>query len=115
MKVNGYALTMVRGDSEAVHVTVDGYALGSSDTVTMTARNIAHRGFMGDIRPGGTVAFSRTATITDGVAIINLQPVDTKLLADREYVYDIQLVTGTGSVHTIIPLNLLTLVDEVTR
>ena len=67
--------------------------------------------------PGDTVYFTVKASTSteakliqkvitefdeDGRAIINIEPADTKDLAYKRYVYDVQLTTAAGAVTTII-------------
>ena len=109
MTVSGNALSMVRGDTEAIKVSVteDGSArpLVEGDTVYFTVK-----------RTLNTTEKSLQKTITsftDGAAVINISASDTSSLAFGDYLYDIQINLADGTVKTVVQ-STLTLLPEVT-
>ena len=113
MKINHNVLQMVRGDSETLHVTVKNYELSESDSVILSVRNVGRSAMAASLTAGNTLYFTKTATISDGVATIEIDPGDTKDMSPGRYVYDIELTTASGDVHTIVPINYLVIIDEV--
>jgi len=111
MKVKGKDITMIRGDSEVMTVScvdTDGVAipLVTGDIIYFTVKQST-----------GTLTKELQKVITeftDGKAIIEIIPSDTKLLNFRQYVYDIQLTKANGTVTTIIPSSKFTIEPEVT-
>lgn len=115
MEINRNILTMVRGDSDTLYVTVKNYELSTGDTVKMSVRNCGKTDRLGRITAGNDLKFTKTATISDKIAVITIEPNDTKNLTENRYVYDVELTTSAGKVHTIVPINYFDLIDEVTR
>ena len=111
MKIQGTNISMTRGDSEAIKVTVKDISgniipLVSGDTIYFTVRENL-------LNP--TKIIERIITeFDDGEALININPQDTKNLRFTSYVYDIQLTKENGTVKTIIPPSQLTITGEVT-
>ena len=113
MKINKKVIQMVRGDSELLNVTVKNYELSDSDSVVLSVRNVGRASMSVSLTAGNTLYFTKTATISDGVATIEIDPGDTKDMSPGRYVYDIELTTASGDVHTIVPINYLVIIDEV--
>ena len=111
MKIQGTNISMTRGDSEAIKVTVKDTSgniipLASGDTIYFTVReNVL----------GKTKIIEKIITeFDDGKALINIDPQDTKDLRFASYVYDIQLTKENGTVKTIIPPSQFIITGEVT-
>jgi len=110
MRINGTSITMVRGDSEQINVslTQDGAAveLVTGDTVYMTIRKSI----------AAAPNLSKTVTVfnSSGIAEIVLNPSDTKTMAYDEYMYDVQVKFADGTVKTVIPQSKFRLLAEVT-
>lgn len=111
MKIKGTNISMTRGDSEAIKVTVkdtlgNTIPLVTGDTIHFTVReNIL----------GKTKIIEKIITdFDDGKALITIDPQDTNNLRFAVYVYDIQLTRENGSVKTIIPPSQLLITGEVT-
>lgn len=111
MKIQGTNISMTRGDSEAIKVTVKDtlgniIPLVSGDTIYFTARkNLLNE----------TKIIEKIITeFVDGQALITINPQDTNDLRFATYVYDIQLTRENGTVKTIIPPSTFTVKGEVT-
>lgn len=111
MRVSGTDIYMIRGDTEAIKVTL---------------RDV--NGVKVDLLEGDTIYFTvKTSALTteitlqkivtefiDGEAHITIHPEDTKELSMKSYRYDIQLTTKSGTVKTIVPVSAFTIEKEVT-
>lgn len=111
MKVSGTDLSMIRGDSESIVLSLkkDGNIIpfNQGDTVYFTVKESS-----------ATEKIALQKIITefneDGTCIIEIEPEDTKRLSFRSYVYDIQLTDSNGRVTTIIPCSKFVITEEVT-
>lgn len=111
LKTNGTNLTMIRGDSESIVLSLkDGdkivpFEIG--DIVYFTVKQIANT---------DKIMIQKTITEfdADGNCIIEIEPDDTKHLEFRDYVYDIQLNRSNGRVTTIVPISKFAVSEEVT-
>jgi hypothetical protein len=112
VKVVGTNLSMIRGDTESITVSLSdetgnkiNFELG--DTLYFTIKDNVN-----------TVNKVMQKQITDfnedGNAVIEILPSDTKELKYKEYVYDIQLTREDGTVTTIIPPSSFVIEGEVT-
>ena len=111
MEIQGYNISMIRGDTEAIKISckdaqgVD-VPLGDGDTLYFTVKTSV-----------STEEKEMQKVITeflDGIAYINISPDDTKFMRFRRYYYDIQLTRADGTVKTIIPPSIFTVKGEVT-
>lgn len=110
MQVDGTNLTMIRGDSETITVAAedgDGVALPfeTGDTIYFTVK-------ANTLTTTKLIQKSITA-FTDGAAVIELLPEDTKPLRYGSYRYDVQWVHD-GRVTTVVPPSSLVIAQEVT-
>lgn len=111
MKVSGTDLSMIRGDSESIILSLkkDGNMIpfNQGDTVYFTVKQCY-----------STEKITLQKIITEfdegGNCIIEIEPEDTKELSFRSYVYDIQLTDYNGKVTTIIPCSKFVIAEEVT-
>ena len=111
MEIQGYNISMIRGDTEAIKVSCKdaqgvGVPLEDGDTLYFTVKYSV-----------GKEEKKIQKVITefpDGIAYINISPDDTKLMSFRSYYYDIQLNRANGQVKTIIPPSKFTINAEVT-
>ena len=111
MKIRGTNISMTRGDSEAIKVTVKDtlgnvIPLVSGDTIHFTVRE--------HIRSKTKIIEKIITEFNDGEALITINPEDTSNLRFTSYVYDIQLTKENGSVKTIITPSELLITGEVT-
>ena len=103
-------LSMVRGDSETVTVKANSGGqpinLEFGDTIYFTVKlNTSVEAKL----------FQKIVTTFDaGIAVIEILPEDTKLLAPKAYRYDIQWVSAAGRVTTIVHPSIFTVEPEVT-
>lgn len=94
MIVKGEHLSMVRGDSETVTVTGEGWEFQRGDVVELTVR-----------RRGSTsqkLIHKQATEFPEGRAIFEIRPEDTAGLYFGTYRYDIQLTRADGTVTTLI-------------
>ena len=111
MKIQGTNISMTRGDSEMIKVTVKDtlgniIPLVTGDTIYLTVRERM-------LSP--TKIIEKIVTeFDDGQALIIINPEDTNNLRFTSYVYDIQLTKENGSVKTIITPSNFTITGEVT-
>lgn len=111
MRVNGTALTMIRGDSEALTVKVTDVQgapvpLASGDIVYFTVKT--------DTYTEATLIQKVITEFDGGIAHIDIRPEDTKVLSYGGYVYDVQVTFADGTVKTVIPSSPFTVAGEVT-
>lgn len=110
MTMVGTNISMIRGDTEAMTVacTEDGVARSfvTGDTVYFTVKKSAS--------DTEKVLQKVITTFTDGKALIDILPADTKLLSTKPYIYDIQIVFANGTKKTIINPSVFELTEEVT-
>ena len=111
MQIEGTNITMIRGDSE---------------TITITMRDPS--GNKVDFIDGDTVYFTvKDSTLTqrkilqevitdfiEGTALISLIPSDTRGLRPKDYMYDIQLTRDGDIVTTIVKPSKFTILGDVT-
>lgn len=111
MKVNGTNISMIRGDSETVTVSctdIDGADLLFSDG------DIIYFTIKENTKTEIKILQKIITDFTDGKAIIEINPSDTKPLKYQTYVYDVEWVNSVGRVTTIVPPSKFVISDEVT-
>ena len=110
MTIVGTNISMVRGDTEAMTVscTENGVARAfvTGDKVYFTVKKT--------VSETEKILQKVITTFTDGKAHIDILPSDTKALACKSYIYDIQIVFADGTVKTIIGPSTFDLTSEVT-
>ena len=105
MKVSGKNLSMTRGDTESLTVSVKDTPFQAGDTVFFTVRP----------KVCAPIALQKIATtFTDGKAVFSIAPSDTEGLPFGSYVYDIQWTKANGDVVTIVKPSIFTIAEEVT-
>jgi hypothetical protein len=111
MKIQGTDISMIRGDSEVIQVScrnesgVD-FPFTEGDIVYFTVKRSAYT--------EEKILQKIVTEFTEGVALINISPKDTRELKTGVYYYDIQLNRANGQVKTIIPPSRFTINAEVT-
>jgi hypothetical protein len=111
MEIQGYNISMIRGDTETIKISCKdtkgvGVPLEDGDTLYFTVK--------------ASVATEKKemqkviTEFTEGIAYINITPDDTKSMGFRNHYYDIQLTRADGTVKTIIPPSIFTVKGEVT-
>lgn len=111
MQIKGTNITMVRGDSETITVTMktpnaDKVDFVNGDTVYFTVK---------DNTITKTKIIQKVITdFIEGTALISLVPEDTKGLRAKDYVYDIQLTRDGDIVTTIVKPSKFTVLGDVT-
>ena len=110
MEVKGTNLFMTRGDSESITVT----CTKNGTKVSFTSGDIIHFTMKKHINDRNFVLQKIITDFTDGKAIIEILPEDTKDLQFKKYVYDIQWTTTEGRVSTIVRPSEFTIGPEIT-
>lgn len=110
MKINNTNLSMIRGDSESIILSIDEndneYIFENGDKVYFTVKRNANT---------KEIIIQEVVTnFPDNLAIIEIEPSDTSDLQFRSYVYDIQLTTKHGRVKTVVPHSKFDILQEVT-
>ena len=110
MKIQGKNISMTRGDSEAIKVTVKDtlgniIPLVNGDTIHFTVRE--------NVLSPTKIIEKIITEFDDGEALITIDPQDTGNLKFTSYVYDIQLTKENGIVRTIITPADFTITGEV--
>ena len=111
MEIQGYDISMIRGDTETIKVSCkdaqgEDVPLEDGDTLYFTVKS--------SINTEEKKIQKIITEFPDGVAYINISPADTKSMGFASYYYDIQLTRKDGTVKTIIPPSKFTIKREVT-
>lgn len=111
MRINGTNISMTRGDTESITLTLKDIndniiELVTGDKIYFTVKD--------NVNTVVKIFQKVISTFTDGVAIIIIEPNDTKLLKYKDYVYDIQLTTVDQVITTIISPSRFRIEGEVT-
>lgn len=111
MEIQGYNITMIRGDTEIIKVSCkDAQGVNvpfkDGDTLYFTVKT--------SVSTEEKVMQKVITEFSDGVAYINILPEDTKSMSFGTYYYDIQLTRADGTVKTIIPPSKFIIKGEVT-
>ena len=110
MTITGTNISMIRGDTEAMTVacTEDGVARSfvTGDTVYFTVKK--------SVSDTVKILQKVITNFTDGKALIDILPIDTKTLDAKPYMYDIQIVFSNGTKKTVVGPAVFELTDEVT-
>lgn len=100
-KVENNILYLVKNDNVRFHVELSNYTIKPDDTLTFTVK-----------KDFGIFAYiSKTISADED---FTLAPEDTAGMYPGTYWYDVQLNMANGEHHTVIPINRLELVEEVT-
>ena len=111
MKIQGYDISMIRGDTESIKVSCkdnkgNDIPFEDGDILYFTVKSSVHT---------DEKEIQKVITeFLDGIAYINISPDSTKSLQFRDYYYDIQLTKLDGTVKTIIPPSIFAIKGEVT-
>lgn len=102
------SVRLTRGDTAALTVNIvdditkEPYEVSPTDTITLTVKkNVKNSEY----------CFQKVVTGTPKIVI---EPEDTKSLDFGKYKYDVELVTDTGGVSTVIEPSLFEVLPEVT-
>ena len=114
MQVNGTNLTMIRGDNATIFIrceTADGFGrpFEGGDTVRMTVKRL-----LSDTQSAAVIRKTITE-FSDGVAVVEILPAETKALQPAAYIYDVELTEPDGRVTTIIRPSGFTVEGDVTN
>ena len=111
MKIQGTNISMIRGDSQSIIVSVkdkddNKVPLITGDMIYLTVKD--------SVNTEEKVLQKVVTQFEDGNATIEITPSDTNNIPFKTYVYDIQLNRADGTVNTIIPPSSFTIGSEVT-
>lgn len=111
MEIQGYNISMIRGDTETIKVSCKndkgiGIPFEYGDILYFTVKQ--------SVTTARKEMQKVITEFSEGIAYINITPDDTKSMGFRNYYYDIQLTRADGTVKTIIPLSTFTVKGEVT-
>lgn len=111
MVIQGTKITMTRGDTESIEVSVREddvqRPLVAGDVVHMTVKQRA---------TDTDIAFQKVIRqFVDGVALIDIEHEDTKNLRFGNYVYDIQITFADNTIKTVVGPAAFVLALEVTH
>ncbi len=111
MKIQGYNISMIRGDTETIKVSCKndkgiGVPFECGDILYFTVKQ-----FVDTERKEMQKVITE---FSEGIAYINITPDDTKSMGFGNHYYDIQLNRANGTVKTIIPPSRFTINAEVT-
>lgn len=111
MEIQGYNISMIRGDTETIKISCRDRSgadipLAEGDIVYFTVKR--------NTNTEEKTLQKIVTEFTDGVALINIFPKDTRELKTGVYYYDIQLNRANGQVKTIIPPSKFIINEEVT-
>ena len=107
MIINGTNISMTRGDTESMTVTLDdGIGFVEGDIIELTVR----------VNPSSSNVelYKKVTEFDEGKARIEIRSEDTEGLVFRSYVYDVQLTRANGGVCTIIKPAIFEILPEVT-
>ena len=109
--INGTEIKLTRGDSAYLQIPIinkkadgstEAYELAADDKLTITMAKSYE----------DTPVFQQTIT---GSNTFHIRPEDTRECEFGKYKYDVQLVTASGDVYTVIEPALFQVLPEVTR
>lgn len=107
MRIEGTALYMTRGDTEALTVSCPNRPFSKGDIVEMTVRQF--EGF------GDVLLYKKVSSFTeDGKAEIYIAPQDTDALMFGSYSYDVQVTFTDLGVKTVVKPSLFVVGKENT-
>lgn len=112
MTVTGTNITMIRGDTEAIKISVKD---NENSIVPLVEGDIIYFTVKIDANVKEKELQKIVTEFEDGEAIIEIDPLDTKDMRFRPYVYDVQLTRENGDVKTIIPMSKFVIESEVTH
>lgn len=104
---NTKKLSMVRGDSETITISLKSYLFKTGDIVKFTVRKTVKN-------PEITIHKVVTEFTESGKAVIEIEPEDTNNLGFGAYTYDVEWTNEAGRVKTIIKPSIFMIEEEVT-
>ena len=92
MKISGYDIAMVRGNSESIIVGIDGRTFTAGDVVTMAVSTSS-----------GDVLFEKEVHPQSGKKVLfDIEPEDTKSLKSGNYVYSVNVKWSNNVTQLIV-------------
>lgn len=101
---NHNCIKLTRGDTACLDVELKNddelYIMSDGDKLKFTAKE----------KIGATESVISLESSTNQ---IHISPEDTKLLKYKNYVYEIELITASGEIYTVVPNSMLKICEEV--
>ena len=111
MEIQGYNISMIRGDTESIKVSCKD---NNGNEIPFVAGDIVYFTVKQSVSTEEKEMQKVITEFPDGIAYINISPDDTKSMSVRNHYYDIQLTRADGTVKTIIPPSMFTVRGEIT-
>lgn len=111
MEIRGTNISMIRGDSETITISLQD---DKKNHVPFVEGDLIYFTVKETVYTASKVLQKVITEFQDGRAIIEISPKDTKNIKFKEYVYDIQLNSADGAVTTIIKPSKFKIDGEVT-
>jgi hypothetical protein len=111
MEIQGYNISMIRGDTETIKVSCKN---NKGESIPFEYGDILYFTVKESVNTERKEIQKVITEFSEGIAYINITPDDTKSMGFRNHYYDIQLTRADGTVKTIIPPSIFTVKGEVT-
>ena len=111
MKIQGYNISMIRGDTETIKVSCKN---DKGESIPFEDGDILYFTVKQSVNTEQKEIQKVITEFPEGIAYINITPDDTKSMGFKKYYYDIQLTRADGTVKTIIPPSIFAIKGEVT-
>lgn len=113
-KINGTSITLTRGDTLLLKVNIlkdgEAYTPEEGDVVRFALKNSKIKADKSDYQDQDPLILKEIPIET---MVLELEPSDTKELAFKEYVYDIEITFADGTVDTFITAAKFEITEEV--
>ena len=111
MEIQGYNISMIRGDTETIKVSCKN---DKGKSIPFEYGDILYFTVKQSVNTERKEMQKVITEFSEGIAYINITPDDTKSMGFRNHYYDIQLTRADGTVKTIIPPSMFTVKGEIT-
>ena len=111
MRVIGTDIMMIRGDTEALRVSVQS---ANRDKLFLSEGDVVYFTVKLSPKTEDKLIQKVITEFQNGDAIIKIDPKDTKDFDFKTYYYDIQLTRKNGDVKTIVPMSRFEMEEEIT-
>ena len=101
LEIKKNKISMIKGDTTHLNVSMNGYTYSEGDTITLTLKQSIE---------DEAVVLQKTVAANQPICLVCE---DTNAIAAGRYVYDIQLDTAAGEVYTVVNPNTFTIKEGV--